>query len=359
MKTANFSRCFTLLLTAAVGCIGSSSTTGGSQDADGASLPSSVSIAAVDYDALYVINGGDSSISVINTATNKVVSTIMLQNAMYPHHIYMSSDRSSLLVAIPGMDLSQGHGDVAQQMNRGAVLKLDAKTGTTLASRTLDGMNHNAIFSPDGKEVWTSQMEMPGSILVLDGMTLKTTATLAVGDMPEEVTFSADGRLGFVANGMSNNVSVVDPTAKAVVKTVPTTGQGPVGAWPGSAGEMYVDNEQSGSLDVIDTTMLMITRTYNLQFTPGMAAVAPNGELWVSDGTNGKVVYFSANSTSKAGEVATAAGAHLIVFSNAMGKAYVTNQLANSVSVINPVSHVVEATIPVGSKPNGALFRAR
>jgi YVTN family beta-propeller protein len=349
---------FLACIATATSCGGRTANMTNGQGMAGMGAPSSTPVAAVSFDALYVVNGGDSSISIINTATNKVASTIALQNAVFPHHIYMSADRASLLVAAPGIDLSQGHGEVSKLMAHGAVLKLDAKTGTTLISRTLDSMNHNAIFSPNGQEVWTSQMDMPGSVLVLNGTTLQTQTKIAVGDMPEEVTFSADGQVAFVANGMSNNVSVIDPSTKAVIKSV-ATDQGPVGAWPGPSGEMYVDSEQSGTLNAIDTKTLMVVRTYKLGFTPGMASVAPNGELWVSDSTNGKVIYYASGSTAKVGEVVTASGAHIIAFSGTMGKAYVTNQLANTVSVIGLTSHVVEATIPVGNKPNGAVFRAQ
>ena len=76
-------------------------------------------------------------------------------------------------------------------MMKGAILKLDALTGETKVARMLDATNHNGIFSPDGKEIWTSQMMMmPGMVLVLDATTLATKQSIDVGDMPAEVTFS-------------------------------------------------------------------------------------------------------------------------------------------------------------------------
>lgn len=319
--------------------------------------PSTVPIAAVTTDALYVVNGGDHSISVIDTTRNVVTGTIAMKNAMFPHHIYLSADRASALVAIPGMDLSMGH-DVNSAGMKGAVLLVDAPTGTTRAAVMLGMMNHNAIFAPGGTEVWTSQMMAPGMVLVLDAQTLATKQSIDVGDMPAEITFTRDGKYALVADGMSDAVSVVDASSKAVVKTI-SVGKGPVGAWPGADGMMYVDAEEAKTVSVIDPATLAVARTIELGFTPGMVGTPPGrGEVWVTDADNGKVVFYGATG-AKTGEVSTGPGAHGIAFSTDASTAYVTNQFANTVSVIGVAAHAVTATIQVGQKPNGLVFRAR
>src|SRR5262249_30978848 len=143
-------------------------------------------------------------------------------NAMWAHHIYMSADRSKLLVAVPGMDMSMGHANMPTPTMPGAVMQLDARTGATINAVLLPTMNHNAIFSPDQSEIWTSQMVMGGSVLVLDPATLATKQSIPVGDGPAEVTFSPSGITGWVANTMSNNVTVINPATKAVIKTIAT-----------------------------------------------------------------------------------------------------------------------------------------
>lgn len=321
--------------------------------------PSSVAIPAINHDALYVVNGGGNSLSVINTSTNEVSGTIALKNAMFPHHIYMSPDRSILALAVPGMDLSGGHGGGGGHGGMaGAVVLLDALTGATKASRQLKSSNHNAVVAPDGKEIWTSQMAMAGTVLVLDGTTLDSIKSIPVGDMPAEVTFTPTGKYAFVANGMSDNVTVIDVATKSIVKTIPV-GDGPVGAWPGSNGVMYVDNEDGKSLTAIDASTLEVLRTYDLGFMPGMASVGPDSTLWVTDAENGKVVLYPAASTTRSGELMTGAGAHGVAFSSDGKTAYVTNQGAGTVSIIAVATRVVSKTVTVGSKPNGLAFRPK
>ncbi len=319
--------------------------------------PSTVAIPIITSDALYVVNGGSNSLTVINTSTNEVAGTIVLKDVTFPHHLSLSPDRGSLSLAVPGMDLSAGHdgGGMAMKM-KGAILNLDAATGQTKVSRLLDAPNHNGAFSPDGKEVWTSQMIMSGNILVLDAVTLTTIKIIDVGDMPAEVTFSSDGKYAFVANGMSNNVTIIDVAMKTVLKTL-SVGMNPVGAWPGPNGMMYVDNEKSKTLTVIDGAKLDAVKTINLGFMPGMAAIAPNGELWVTNAEDGKVVFFSATDGSKSGELATGANAHGIAFAGDGKTAYVSNQGAGTVSVIDILSKALVKNIPVGAEPNGMAFR--
>lgn len=55
--------------------------------------PTSIPVAPITFDAVYVVNGGDgmdSSISVINAETNTLARTIVLSGAMWAHHIYRS-----------------------------------------------------------------------------------------------------------------------------------------------------------------------------------------------------------------------------------------------------------------------------
>lgn len=329
-------------------------------------------------DSLFVVNGQDNTLSVIDPSKNAISATITLPKVRFPHHISLSPDGSKLALAAPGADLSlghdaasighggmsmgEGHGakmstDKTMAMNNSSVLVLDSRSGTKLLERKFSEMNHNAIFSRDSKEIWTGQMGSPGAVLVLDAKTLKVLKSITVGKKPAEITFSIDGKNAFVANGQSNTVSVIDTRTKRLIKTIPV-GKEPVGAWQGKDGLMYVDNETGKSLTAIDAKTLMVKRTYSLGFTPGMAATAPNSELWVSDSENGKVAFYKPNSIDKLGELATGAGAHAIVFSKNGQTGYVSNQNANTVSVINVKSHMVTTNIAVGKKPNGMVWRA-
>ncbi len=333
--------------------------------------PSSTRIPAVATDAVYVVNGEDSSISVLDATTGAALGTIGLTNVRYPHHIYLSPDKKQLAVAVPGHDLSGGHSAGATAgaehgtehgtaSTGGAVLVLEATTGALVRARRLPAPNHNAIFSPDGKEIWTAQLLDDGSVLVLDAATLETKETIKVGRVPAEVTFTNDGKFAFVANGTSNDVTVIDRDTKSVVKTIPVDPE-PVGAWPGADGIMYVDCEVGKTIKAIDPKTLDVVRTYALGFTPGYAAVPPSrtAELWLTDTDGGKIVFNQTAVDSKVADLVTGAGAHALAFTPDGKTAFVTNQMSASVSMIDTASRTVKSTIPVGQKPNGIAFRSK
>ena len=318
----------------------------------------------INYSAAYVVNGQDASVSVIDLSKNVVTETIPLMGndgkmMMWPHHIYKSPTSNNLSIAIPGTDLSAGHAGGMPNMN-GMVTVLDGQKGSMIKNLELPAMNHNAVFSPDGKEIWTSQMETEGKVLVYDAQSYMLKKVINVGKEPAEVTFSANGTKAYVANGGNDNVMVINPITKERVATIPV-GDNPVAAWVGQDNKMYVDNEDGQSVSVIDVISNTVVQTIVLGFMPGSVAHnAFKNELWVTDPDNGKVHYWTFNSGTNTwvhgNAFSTGPGAHAIAFTKDGGTAYVTNQLAKNVSVIDASNHTKIKDITVGTKPNGILI---
>lgn len=337
---------------------------------------SPVSPIVIDYPAAYVVNGESNSLSVIDLSSQQVRETIKLGETLpsghtghnasggkgiqWPHHVYLSPDGTKLGLGVPGMDMSGGHNGGKSGM-KGRMVVLNSRSGELLTNQETPEMNHNTIFSPDGTELWTALMVQPGQVLVYDAASLQLKKTIEVGADPAEVTFSADKQYAFSANGHGNSVTVISVADKSVVKTIPV-GEDPVGAWPGADNRMYVDNEKGKSISVIDVATLSVTETIPLNFAPGYAAYnSLLKELWVSVAgiTGNKVVFFHRmdNGWIKFGEVVTGADAHAITFTKDGLTAYVTNQGANTVSVINTKTHTKIKDIPVGNKPNGLVIK--
>lgn len=343
---------FTFTILAAFGCKASSSTN-----------PTATLYGQIPEDAVFVINGGNASISVVSQSTDEVAGGIDVLGVQYLHHADLDQAGDRLIVGAPGVDLSEGHGSQAMQGDMKApmsmVLMLDAHTGKVIHFHRLIGSSHNAIFAPDDSEVWTTEWNgTKGTVVVLAGGDLAPRAQVEVGKMPAEVTFSPDGTRAFVCNSGSGTVSVIDVAAKTVVKEIPV-GDTPVGAWPGRDGLMYVDNEASKSISVIDPVALAVTWTYELGFTPGMATIAPTGELWVTDSDAGRVVTFdpASNEPLPLREILVGAGAHAMAFSTDDKRAYVSNQNDDTLSIIDVVTGSVIDTLAVGHQPNGIVVR--
>lgn len=293
-----------------------------------------------------------------NMTSMSGTSGMSMMGLSWPHHLSLSPDSKKIAVAFPGMDLSGGHEAASVGMGGGVAL-FSATTGALIASFILPHMNHNAAWAPDGKTVWTSQMMDSGKILILDGTSLARIDSIGVGGMPAEITFDVDGTKAFVANGMSGTISVIDLATKKVIRTT-NVGLEPVGAWPAMGGHMYVDNEIGKSIYHMHKDSTSVLDSIQLGFTPGMAQMHnASGKLWVSDADNGRVVCFQHDSIGwhRVDSINTGAGAHAISFTKNGTQAWVTNQMAGNISVINTQNLTKVKDVPIGAKPNGIILR--
>jgi YVTN family beta-propeller protein len=314
----------------------------------------------IDYPAAYVVNGSSNTISVVRLSDNAVTETIALNGATFPHHISLNPSKTKLAVAITSTDLSGGHGGHGGALEGLKVQIIDAVSGMIDKEIGLSKMPHNAIFNATGTELWIGQSDSSESqVLVYSTSDWTVQNTVNVGAGLSEVTFSSDGTMAFACNTDDGTVTLIDATTKTIHATL-SVGEDPVGAWMASNGKMYVDNETSQTVSEITVSSMSITSTIDLGFKPGYVAYnSSNGELWVSDATNGSVKYytFGGGVWSSQGGISTGADAHAIAFTADESVAYVTNQGANTVSVIDVATHAVMATINVGTKPNGISIK--
>jgi YVTN family beta-propeller protein len=90
--------------------------------------------------------------------------------------------------------------------------------------------------------------------LVIDTATNTVTATVNVGVGPYGVAVNPDGTKVYVANLMSNNVSVIDTATNTVTATVNVGVGRPYGVAVNPAGtKVYVANYYFNNVSVIDT----------------------------------------------------------------------------------------------------------
>jgi YVTN family beta-propeller protein len=309
--------------------------------------------------AIYVVNGESSSISIIDAEGDSVVATIDMDDdgVLWPHHIAQSKDGLTLAIGVPGMDFSHGHGHGGMMTMEGKVVLVNSKTGRINDIITTPSMVHNAVITPNGEEVWTGYMS-DKKIGVYNAKTGKLKTTIEVDQSPMDVQFSTSGKYAYVASQSGNVVDVIEVDSKKVVKRIPV-GEAPIAPWVSANGFVYVTTEENPSLTIIDQSTNEAAPILKLNFPPGSAAAMASDQthtVWVTDEKNGSVHLFR-NGTEQIAEISCGAGSHAITFNEAGTKAYVTNQFANTVSVIDVASRKVIKTIPVGKKPNGILYR--
>jgi len=181
--------------------------------------------------------------------------------------------------------------------------------------------------------------------------------SIPVGPAPIDAAISPDGTQVYVSNNNGNDVAVIDTASSTVVATIPVQSF-PVGlAFTPDGTSAYVANFGSNTVSVINTSTQTVTSTVPVGHAPGNVTMAvtsvgtfayvPNTQdntvSVIAVGPNPTVVQTINVGTDP--DWVTAAPNSSVV--------YVTNGLSNNVSVISVATNTVTATIPVGSSPQG------
>ncbi len=308
-------------------------------------------------DSAFVINGGDNSISIIDTKSFDQKGRYYFKNAgnSFAHHIYISKDFSKLSVAFPEYDFSNGHGGLHGASVKGnvGVLNLLDKSENVFP---VSFANHNALFSNNQSEIWTSLVSHSGKIQVFDANTFASIKEIVVGPDPSEVIFAKNGDLALVACGETSFLTVIDTKRKAIIKEIKVD-PFPTNVWPGwDESTVFVENSNANSLNIVNLDDFKVTDFIDFDFIPGFSAFnTSTDELWICAPQSDKVYIYRKLHTEwiKKGEILTDVEPHQLAFLNNGKSALIVNQKGNSVQVVDVASKKIIKKIDVGLKPNG------
>ncbi len=298
----------------------------------------------------YITGLGDNSLSVIDTATNTVSSTLAIAGGprgvavnSAARTIYVVQENSWVYLTAPPTATSidaktngiagtfnlfgispvnaasnpDGTKIYVTDTNSGAVSVIDTKSG---AVSYIDTGNYTfgLAVHPDGTRLYLTS-ESADAVVVVDLSSNTVTGTIDVGAFPRDVAINAAGTRAYVPNADDNTVSVIDvatgsPTINTVLKVI-NVGNGPRGAAVNQNGtRLYVTNQDDNTVSVIDTTNDSDTVIGTIQVGNGPYGIAMHPD-----------------------------GIHL----------YVVQRIDNSVSIVDATNDrdAVTSTISVGQTP--------
>ena len=247
------------------------------------------------------------SLTAIDPHTGKVARSLPMEDA---YNMYFTPDGASAIV-------------VAESRRR--LEYRDPQTMKLQGSLTIPecvGLNH-ADFAADGRTaIFTC--EFSGSLARIDVASRKLLGLLRLqaGGMPQDIRLSPDGRVFYVANMMTDGVSLIDAQTFEEVGFIPT-GRGTHGLYPSRDGtKLYVSNRGShmaggpphgpGSVSVIDFATRSVVANWPIPGggSPDMGNVSADGRsLWLSGRFDG-VVYRFDTATGAVDKVAVGTQPH-------------------------------------------------
>jgi YVTN family beta-propeller protein len=174
-------------------------------------------IAVSDRDRVYSADQTSNTISVINPSENKLLGVIRLGDpvpgALSPlykgqllvHGLGYSPDSKTLAVVSVGSN---------------SVTLIDTATNKVKAIVYVGRSPHEAFFTPNGRELWVT-VRGENYVSVIDPAPMKETRRIELANGPGMTMFGPDGKYAFVCSSFTPELAVIDVASHKVIKRLP------------------------------------------------------------------------------------------------------------------------------------------
>lgn len=290
--------------------------------------------------SIWVANEKGNSLSVIDAATNAVVTT--LTGIEGPHNVQVAPDGRTVWAV-------SGHDNLA--------VAVDAQGYSLLGVVPVGASPAHVIVSPDGATAWVSSSG-DNTVSVIDTAAYTVVQTISVGEFPHGLRPSSDGALVAVADMRSNAVSLID-AATYEVESI-EVGNAPVQvAFAPDDAALYVTLNGDDAVAKVDLESRTVVGTAAVGDGPVQVYVTPDSRfvLVANQGTeetpSTTLSIVDAESMAAVAEIETGQGAHGVAVEPGGRYAYVSNLYGNTLAVVDLETRAVVATVPTGAAPNG------
>jgi YVTN family beta-propeller protein len=309
-------------------------------------------------DRVYTADQTSNTVSVIDPAANKLLGVIRLGDpvpgALSPLY------KGQLLVH--GMGFSPDHRTLAVvSIGSNSVSLIDTATNRVKGVVYIGRSPHEAFFTPNGREVWTT-VRGESYVSVIDPVKMKEIRRVPVANGPGMVLFRPDGRYAFVPSSFTPELDVVDTHTYRVVARVPQASPfSPNLAVSRDGTEVWFTLKDSGKTQVMSARPPFRTLT-TLATGPitNHVALVENARgrfAYVTVGEENRVkVYRRGNHPELVATIPTGDLPHGIWPSGDGTRVYVGLENQDAVAAIDTLTNQVIATIPIGQQPQALCY---
>ncbi|MGH6848551.1 MAG: Ig-like domain-containing protein, partial [Methylocella sp.] len=288
----------------------------------------------------YITNSGDNTISVINTATSTVVTTIPIGGINHPKAFGVAVTPNGSKAYV-----TNGEGDT--------VSVIDTATNAVISTIFFGDFTTGIAVAPDGTKAYVGVggTLFAWGITVIDTVTDKpvTSIPLPTSAAPEGIAVTPDGSKVYVVNSGVNTVSVINTATETVTTTIPVGGEG-VAVTPNGT-KVYVANTGDNTVTVIATANDQVVTTIPVGINPFGVAVTRDGtKVYITNDHDNTVSVIATANDQVVTTIPVGAQPMGVAVTPDGTMAYVANGGGGTVSVINTATSVT-TTIPVGNGP--------
>lgn len=232
-----------------------------------------------------------------------------------------------------------------------AVAEVETVGETDLTSNTTSTVVD--VTGTGGRQLWVANAGS-GTVSVIDPSTNTVTSTLTLSTTVGDVAFSDDGSLGFVSVPGLDRVSRFDvPSGFQLTPLGATQADQLLGT---TDGQLFVSALGSSSISAVDPTTGVLNHTYTAGTDPlGMAGALDASAVYVANRTSDTVSVLDPATGAIVATIPLNTGdfpVDLTLSPNGK-KLYVVNHFGNSITVIDTATRTITNTIAIGSGPQG------
>ena len=171
---------------------------------------------------------------------------------------------------------------------------------------------------------------------------MKTVKTIPVGQRPRGITMTKDGRDILVCASDDDTIQIIDAATLRIVGDLPSGPDPETFALHVSGNPLYVSNEDDNMVTVIDVPTRKVIAQIPTGVEPEGMAVSPDGKTIVNTSETTNMAHFLDYETRKmVAGVLVDARPRVAMFKHDGSEVWVSSELGGTVSVIDPVKHVV------------------
>ncbi|GJM09766.1 MAG: hypothetical protein DHS20C11_20420 [Lysobacteraceae bacterium] len=295
---------------------------------------------------VYVSNSQSDTVSVIETDANTVIATVDVGGT--PRGVAVSPDGSLVYVANSGSPF---------------ISVVDANTNHVIASPLNDvNGSYGIAVSHDGNDIYTSN-PVANTVTAYSGG-FHDRFTIVVGSTPRGVAFSGDDANVYVANEQSGDVSVVDVESKSVIAVVEVEGQ------PVSMGDFVGPPSPLSPFDKAYVAMgiglaVIDIRTYkimdliglNMGLAPGVAVTPTGMSVYITNRDTGELSIVDTSNNSLVATVPLP-GARGIAISPQGDRIYIASGSEGTLVTLDAATQTIINSVSVGNSPFGVAVNA-
>ena len=294
---------------------------------------------------LYVTNTKSDSISVIDTNTFEVITTIPLGKGK-PNRIVFHPDGKTAWVVY---DKSHDIGIV------------DAEARKLVKRVKIGGNPYNLAFTPDGRYLyvldWGSDTGND-EVIIYDLKSERVDGRIEVSTWPAHGIFTRNGKTFYVSSETAGNLATIDTASRKITHTVWTGGDAMGLALTADQRWLYAAAGEERKLIKVDTNTNTAVLAIPLPGVVHEAVLTPDGQfLYTTLRKTNKIAVVRISDDRVVATIPQPAYPDLITMEPTGRYAFVTNRWADVVTVIDLRTHTQVKAIPVGKAPHGMALR--